>query len=323
MLAKILFAVGLVAAVSPWASPPFALAMGVIFGLTTTHPLPRLTKTASRLLLQLSVIGLGFGINLHQIIKTGKSGFIYTAVSITLTLLLGLLLGRLLKVRGRLLYLISVGTAICGGSAIAAVAPVIEAKDEELMVSLGTIFILNSLALLLFPFIGVVLQLTQEQFGLWAALAIHDTSSVVGASAKYGDAALMAATTVKLTRALWIVPVVLVTALFVKRMNQPQKGLERDVVNLGKAKTKLPWFILLFVCASIVATYLPISAGFGKLIVALAKIGLTATLYLIGSSITRKALQAVGLQTLLQGMILWIIIAAVTLLLIGGGLITL
>jgi uncharacterized integral membrane protein (TIGR00698 family) len=275
-----------------------------------------------KLLLQLSVIGLGFGINLHQIIETGRSGFIYTAVSITLTVLLGLLIGQLLRVRGRLSYLISIGTPICGASAIAAVAPVIDAKDEEMMMSLSTVFILNSVALLLFPLLGLGLQLTQEQFGLWAALAIHDTSSVVGACAKYGDASLMVGMTVKLSRALWIVPVALMTAFFIRGMNQ-QKALESNGEQSGSAKPRMPWFILFFVCASIVATYLPKGAGLYELLTFLAKIGLTVTMYLIGSSITLKTIRAVGFSTLLQGTILWIIIAVGALLLIDGGLITL
>jgi uncharacterized integral membrane protein (TIGR00698 family) len=323
MLAKVLFAIGLMASVSPWASPPFALVLGVIFGLTTTHPLLGLTKSASRLLLQLSIIGLGFGINFHQIIKTGKSGFIYTAVSITLTISLGLVLGKVFRVRSKLSYLISVGTAICGGSAIAAIAPLIDAKDEELMVSLGTVFVLNSLALLLFPIIGLGLQLTQEQFGLWAALAIHDTSSVVGASAKYGDGALIVGTTVKLSRALWIVPVALLTASVIRGVNQVDTKYPSAAGNPEKSRTKLPWFILLFACASVLATYVPAGLRYYVLVSALAKIFLTATLYLIGTSITRQTLRAVGLQTLLQGMILWIIIAAVALSLITTGLVSL
>jgi uncharacterized integral membrane protein (TIGR00698 family) len=257
-------------------------------------------------LLQLSIVGLGFGINLHQILQSGKSGLIYTAVSIAITLLLGLMIGVWLKVRGRPLYLISVGTAICGGSAIAAVAPVIDADDSEL--SLETVFILNSVALILFPLIGSGLQLTQQQFGLWAALAIHDASSVVATSAKYGEAALAVGTTVKLTRGLWIIPVVLITAFCFRRMNHKESDADFE-----KAKAPaLPWFILLFLIASILATYVPGNVSY-HMISKAAKMGLTATLFLIGTGITRKSLRAVGFRTLMQGLILWIITATSTL----------
>jgi uncharacterized integral membrane protein (TIGR00698 family) len=222
-------------------------------------------------------------------------------------MLLGLGLGHLLKVTHTGALLISVGTAICGGSAIAAVGPVAGANDEEMSVSLGTVFILNSVALLLFPLIGAAAGLTQTQFGLWAALAIHDTSSVVGAGAKFGAGALAVGTTVKLARALWIVPVALGTAI-IKR-----KG----------TRIRWPWFILFFVVAAIINTYLPMGAPLYQWCYTLARIGLTVTLYLIGSSITRATLKAVGARPLLQGVILWLVVAALSLALIRQGVIAL
>lgn len=245
--------------------------------------------------------------NLYEVLRAGRSGFIYTALGISFTMLLGLALGRILKVERTSALLIAVGTAICGGSAIAAVGPVAGANDEEMSVSLGTVFILNSVALLLFPLIGVAVGLTQTQFGLWAALAIHDTSSVVGAGAKFGAGALAVGTTVKLARALWIVPMALGTAI-IKR-----KG----------ARIKWPWFILFFVVAAVINTYLPVGEPVYHWLYKLARIGLTVTLYLIGSSITRATLKAVGARPLVQGIILWLIVATLSLALIRQGFIAL
>ncbi len=216
MFPKLIFFLALIFTVTPWASPPIALAIGLAFGLFFTNPFAKQTKSYSKTLLQVCVVGLGFGMNLQQVIRAGRSGFIYTALGITATMALGLALGRLLKVAETNALLISVGTAICGGSAIAAVGPVAGAKDEEMSISLGTVFILNSVALLTFPPIGHAFGLDQTQFGLWAALAIHDTSSVVGAASKYGAGALAIGTTVKLARALWIVPMTIATA-FIKQ----------------------------------------------------------------------------------------------------------
>src|SRR5205085_9221564 len=212
--------------ITTWASPPLALALGLAFGLLCTHPFRKQAQAFSKTLLQICVVGLGFGMNLYEVLRAGRSGFVYTALGISFTMLRGLALGRLLKVAHTGALLISVGTAICGGSAIAAVGPVAGAKDEEMSVSLGTVFILNSVALLIFPAIGLAVGLDQTQFGLWAALAIHDTSSVVGATDKYGAAALAIGTTVKLARALWIVPLTLGVA-FVKRK---------------EARIQWPWF---------------------------------------------------------------------------------
>src|SRR5262249_34487026 len=221
-------------------SPPIALTAGLLFGLVFVHPFPKRTKSLSKMFLQICVVGLGFGMNLHDVLRAGRSGFVYTALGITATMAIGIGLGRLLNVEPIAALLITVGTAICGGSAIAAVGPVAGAKDEEMSVSLGTVFILNSIALLIFPLIGAMSGLSQSQFGLWAALAIHDTSSVVGAAAKYGAVALAVGTTVKLARALWIVPLTIGTAL-IKR---------------NRAQVQWPWFILFFCLAAVINTYL-------------------------------------------------------------------
>jgi uncharacterized integral membrane protein (TIGR00698 family) len=300
MLSKILFFLCLLFVISPWASPPIALALGLAFGLLLTHPFAKETKPLSKTLLQVSVVGLGFGMNLHEVVRAGRSGFIYTALGITATMAAGIGLGRLLKVESISALLISVGTAICGGSAIAAVGPVAGAKDEQMSVSLGTVFILNSIALLVFPLIGEATGLTEPQFGLWAALAIHDTSSVVGAAAKYGATALAVGTTVKLARALWIVPLTIGTA----------------IVKRHEAKIQWPWFILFFCLAAVINTYLPGGSGVYPLITKLARIGLTVTLFLIGSGISKTTLKKVGARPLVQGVILWLIVGLLSLVLI-------
>src|SRR5450755_537483 len=307
LIVKTLFFAGLIISASGYISPPIALTVGIIFGLSVAHPLPADSKDLSRFLLQASVVALGFGMDLHEVIKAGRSGFVYTALGISFALVVGLWLGKILQVRGNSSFLITTGTAICGGSAIAAVAPIIQAGEQEVAVALGTVFILNSVALLVFPLVGVALHLTQQQFGLWAALAIHDTSSVVGAASKYGAEALIVGTTVKLARALWIVPLALVTAA-VKRSN---------------SKVKLPWFILFFCLAAVINTYLPATASFSKIVFTLGRYGLTATLFLIGSSISRAALKQVGWRPLAQGIALWILVALTSLYFIHTGFISL
>jgi uncharacterized integral membrane protein (TIGR00698 family) len=307
MLPRIIFILCLLVSASGFVSPPIALAMGLIFGLLFSHPYGLAARTASRYLLQASVVGLGFGMNLHQVIQAGRSGFVYTMLGITFVLLAGMGLGALFRVQRVPAFLISTGTAICGGSAIAAIGPITEASDEEMAVALGTVFILNSVALLTFPGIGASLKLTQPQFGLWAALAIHDTSSVVGAAAKYGTVALGIATTVKLARALWIVPLSLGTA----------------VVRGAKAKIQWPWFIGLFCLAAVCNTYLPAGARAYSLAVKAAKIGLTATLFLIGSGISVQTIKRVGYRPLLQGIVLWVIVLVGSLWLIRMGWIAL
>jgi uncharacterized integral membrane protein (TIGR00698 family) len=312
MLARVIFVVALifVAAPTPFTSPPIALLLGMIFGLAFVHPFAKQSRNAARYLLQLSVIGLGFGMNLHQVIAAGKSGFVYTLVGIAFALIAGWLLGRALSVAWKSSYLISVGTAICGGSAIAAVAPVIEAGGEEMSVSIGTVFLLNAVGLLLFPPLGRMLRLTEPQFGLWAALAIHDTSSVVGAGAKYGAVALAVATTVKLARALWIVPLTLATAYWRRR------EMRAGHVSL---RVQWPWFILFFLLAAVMNTYVPSGAAVYPLLSNLARVGLAVTLFLIGTGISRASLKEVGVRPLAQGIALWILVATLSLLLIRAG----
>jgi uncharacterized integral membrane protein (TIGR00698 family) len=299
---KNLFFVGIILAASGFVSPPFALLGGLIYGLTLMHPYHVESKNLSKFLLQASVVALGFGMNLHEVLRAGQSGFVYTALSITCAMLLGLGLGYLIHVQKKASFLISAGTAICGGSAIAAVGPIAEANEEEMAVSLGTVFILNSVALFLFPAIGLALHMSQTQFGLWSALAIHDTSSVVGATAKYGAAALAVGTTIKLARALWIVPLSAVTAIFLK----------------SKAKIQWPWFILFFCLAALLNTLLPTYSGTFGALSHLGKIGLTVTLFLIGTGLNKQTLAKVGVRPLLQGLILWVIVGSTTLALILG-----
>ena len=271
-----------------------------------------------------SAVALGFGMNLHQVWRAGRSGFVYTAAGIGITMLFGILLGQMIAVRRKVSFLITVGTAICGGSAIAAVAPITNATDEEIAVSLGTVFVLNSVALLLFPPVGYALHMSQSQFGLWAALAIHDTSSVVGAAAKYGNEALAIGTTVKLARALWILPVALVTAYKMKSINKARRMRSDgsiDPETERKTEVQIPWFILFFCLAAFANTYLPNFAPAYPVLSRLGKIGLTVTLYLIGSGLSRATLKQVGARPLVQGVLLWAIVAIASLLAIKSGLI--
>jgi uncharacterized integral membrane protein (TIGR00698 family) len=307
MISKAVFLLGLAVAASGLVSPPVALSLGLVFGFAFPHPFEQSAKKLSRYLLQASVVGLGFGMNLHDVLRAGRSGFVYTVLGISLAMVVGMGLGIVLGMKCTPAFLISTGTAICGGSAIAAIGPITGASDEQMAVSLGTIFVLNSIALLIFPPIGAALKLSQTQFGLWAALAIHDTSSVVGAAAKYGAVALAVGTTVKLARALWIVPLSIVTAL----------------VKHARAKIQWPWFIALFCVAAVCNTYLPAGAATYALVWRIAKIGLTATLYLIGTAISLATLKKVGPRPLLQGVILWLLISAGSLWLIRIGWIAL
>lgn len=297
---KRLFFVGLILSASGLISPPFALLGGLVYGLALSHPFQAESKQLAKFLLQASVVGLGFGMNLHEVVRAGRSGFLYTAVSITGVMALGLLLGYLIRVGKKSAFLIAAGTAICGGSAIAAVGPIAEASEEEMAVSLGAVFILNSIALFLFPAIGFALHMSQSQFGLWSALAIHDTSSVVGATARYGVAALAVGTTVKLARALWIVPLSLATAVTLK----------------SKARVQWPWFILLFCIAAFLKTMLPAWNPAFAALSRLGKIGLTVTLFLIGTGLNKETLKKVGVRPLVQGLTLWIVVGTATLLLI-------
>lgn len=283
-------------AFSSWVTPPVALFLGLLFALLCGQAYPKFNKKISKKLLQYSVVGLGFGMNLHASLASGKEGMMFTVISVVGTMLIGMFIGcKLLKVNRDTSYLISSGTAICGGSAIAAVGPVIKAKDCDMSVALATIFILNAIALFIFPIFGEWLGLSQQEFGTWAAIAIHDTSSVVGAGAAYGEEALQVATTIKLTRALWIIPLALVTSVIFK--------------GDGK-KISIPWFILWFIVAILLNTYVLDSAPeVGKAISGLARKGLVITMFFIGASLSTDVLKAVGVKPLIQGILLWVVIS--------------
>ena len=305
-LAKILFALGVLLSFTGYVSPPVALTAGILFGFSFTHPYISESRGVARILLQSSVVALGFGMNLHEVLKAGRSGIAYTALGISFALLIGLALGRTLQVQSKCSFLISSGTAICGGSAIAAVAPIVEANEHEMAVSLGTVFILNSVALLIFPPIGSSLHLSQAQFGLWTALAVHDTSSVVGAASKYGPQALLIGTTVKLARALWIVPLALAIA----------------AIKHHRSRIFFPWFILLFILAAVLNTYVEFMTHVSVQLFSIGRLGLTATLFLIGSGISRATLKEVGWRPMLQGVLLWLAVGLTSLYCIHAGLIS-
>lgn len=286
---------------SLWVKPAVALFMGIALALTVGTPYAKMNKKVSKYLLQAAVVGLGFGMNLHSALAAGKEGMLFTIVSVVGVMVLGVALGKLLRVNPKNAYLISSGTAICGGSAIAAVAPIIDADDNDTSLALATIFILNAIALFIFPPIGEALGLSQQQFGTWAAIAIHDTSSVVGAGAAYGPEALQVATTIKLTRALWIFPLALVSILVFR--------------SKGK-KVAIPWFILFFILAMIANTYINIPSEVTGAIVVASKKALSLTLFLIGCGLSLGAIKKVGAKPLILGVLLWIIISVVTLLVI-------
>ena len=293
-----LFIALVILCLTPVISPAIALFLGLAFALTFVHPYPVSSQKASKSLLHFSFVGLGFCFILAGLLHLCQNCMIFTVVSVVSVLVLGIFLGKRMQMDRKTAYLISAGTAICGGSAIAAVGPVVKANDNEMSMALGTLFILNALALFLFPPIGRLLQMTQEQFGMWAAIAIHDTSSVVGAGAAYGEKALEIATMVKLTRALWIIPLTFVTMFLFK-----QKG----------AKVSIPWFIFFFVLAMVANTFLPIPATVSFGLVWLAKKGLTVTLFLIGSGLSSRVIRQVGVRPMIQGIILWIFIALLSL----------
>ena len=283
-----------------WVTPPAVLFIGLVFALLCGQAYPTFNKNVSKKLLQYSVIGLGFGMNLQASLASGKEGMLFTIISVVGTLLIGMFIGcKVLKLNRNTSYLISSGTAICGGSAIAAVGPIIKAKDTDMSMALATVFILNAIGLFLFPILGHWLGLSQQDFGTWAAIAIHDTSSVVGAGAAYGEEALQVATTIKLTRALWIIPLALVTSVIFR--------------SEGK-KISIPWFILFFIVAMLINTYL--LADFpqiGKFIAGIARKGLIITMFFIGASLSVDVIKSVGIRPLLQGILLWIIISAASL----------
>lgn len=292
--------------------PPFALLTGLVIAFAIGNPFIKINKKATTLLLQVSVVCLGFNMNFEHALEAGKEGFLFTIGTIGVTLLAGWIIGKQLKIDKNTSLLISNGTAICGGSAIAAVAPVIKANDEQISVSLGTVFILNSIALFIFPVLGHYLNLTDQQFGTWCAIAIHDTSSVVGAASKYSEDALKIATTIKLERALWIIPLTLATAYFQK--------------NTGKIK--IPYFILYFIITILISTYLPayipvLKSNIGEHSLfhwayIFGRKGLVVTLFLIGSGLSLNTLKQVGWRPILQGVLLWIIIGTTSLLVIKG-----
>ncbi|BAV06101.1 conserved hypothetical integral membrane protein [Filimonas lacunae] len=279
-------------------TPPVALLLGLIVAQVSGQPFARQAYKATHWLLQLSVVGLGFGMTVTSALQAGKQSLAITIVSIIITLLLGTLLGRWLLIEKKTAFLVAAGTAICGGSAIAAIAPVIKAEEKQISVALGVVFVLNAVALYLFPVVGHLLHLSGTQFGVWCAVAIHDTSSVTGAAARYGTHALEIATTVKLARALWIIPVAFLSGLVFKQ---------------GAGKVTVPWFIALFIIAMIIHTYVPAVEPYAGYIVHVAKAGLTLTLFLIGSGLSVSTLRKVGAKSFIQGGILWVMIALVNL----------
>ena len=314
---ELFFAIAIFACLTPWVTPPVALLLGLGVAFFVGHPFLHLNHKATHILLQVSVVGLGFGMNAASAVKAGREGVLFTVASIVGTLTVGLLMGRFFKIEKKTSLLISGGTAICGGSAIAALSPVIRAEERQVSVALGVVFILNSVALFLFPVIGHLLHLSQSQFGLWSAIAIHDTSSVVGAAGRYGAEALQIATTVKLARALWIIPVSLLAAVVFRGRAGAEAhagvgGAGSSGASTGRAKIKIPWFIGLFVVAILLNTWLPMPV-ISHAVVQASHAGLTLTLFLIGSGLTREVLINTGFKPMLQGVLLWVLISGVTL----------
>lgn len=286
---------------TPFISSPIALLLGFILAMFIGNPIEKKLHHYIHLLLQIAIVGLGFGLKLNEALEAGKSGLILTVISICTIMILGYFLGKLLKLERPLSYLISVGTAICGGSAIAATSPIIKPNTKQISLALAIVFTLNSIALFIYPMIGHLLNLSQEQFGLWCAVGIHDTSSVVGAASKYGNEALKIATTVKLARALWIIPVSLITMFIFK-----SKG----------SKIKIPWFIGYFILTILLNTYFPFFDKFSSVITTAAKSGLNLTLFFIGSTLSIQTLKMIGLKPLALAVFLWIFISIGSLLFI-------
>lgn len=298
-LIKAGFILCIVLCATPYLTAPVALVGGFLFTHFLGHPFAKLNHKATGMLLKVSVIGLGFGMNVHSALNIGREGLWLTIASITVLLTLGFLVGGWLKMPRRSSHLVASGTAICGGSAIAAVAPAVDASEKDISVSLGVVFLLNSVALVLFPVVGHLLGLSQHQFGMWSAIAIHDTSSVVGAASAYGTEALEVATTVKLARALWIIPVSLLSAILFR--------------SKGK-KISIPWFIGFFILAMLANSYLPQVGSFGGAIVSVSKAALVVTLFLIGAGLSVAKIREVGLRPLALGLVLWIVISVLSLL---------
>jgi uncharacterized integral membrane protein (TIGR00698 family) len=293
---------------TPWVSPPLALAFGAILALTHENPFAHLGKKVSGKLLQVCVVLLGFGMDLPVVLRTGLQGAGLAAATIATTLGLGWILGKRLGIDRKVSALISAGTAICGGSAIAAVGSVIGVGESEISVAMGTVFVLNAAALYAFPVVGHMLGLTQVQFGTWAGIAIHDISSVVGASAHYGLGALQTATAIKLSRALWIIPVSLGAAAFLGA-----RKTHRQTATQLKPTLQVPWFIGFFLLASVARSFVPGMAGIAPALGHAATTGLTLTLFLIGAGLSAKTLRTVGWRPFLQGVLLWLFISVVSL----------
>ncbi|WBL23958.1 YeiH family protein [Zunongwangia sp. HRR-M8] len=294
---QIVFLLFCMACFLPMVNPPIALALGIIYAQMAKNPFQQKTQSSINWLLKLSVIGLGFVINIDKALAAGKDGFFFTIISISLTIGLGILVGKIFKIDKKITKLISSGTAICGGSAIAAVSPIIKADPKQISIAIGCVFLLNSIALFLFPAIGHFFNMSQHQFGIWSAIAIHDTSSVIGAAQVYGNEALEIATTVKLARALWILPV---SVLFALSSHTPLK------------KIKIPYFIGLFILAILVNTYIPNIAILSPKIVSISKIGLTLVLFLIGSGLHYKSFKRVGVRPVFLAIIIWIFISVIS-----------
>ncbi|MEH2392571.1 MAG: putative sulfate exporter family transporter [Nostoc sp.] len=303
---KIVFLLAAGFCLTPWASPPIALMLGIFLALTHENPFHRISRPAAKYLLEASVIMLGFGMNLAVVLKAGASGALFAVGSISATFILGYFLGKWLKIPIIASALISAGTAICGGSAIAAVSSVINAAESEISVAMETVFVLNAVALFVFPPLGHALHLTQAQFGTWSGIAIHDISSVVGAASHYGQSALYTATAVKLSRALWIVPIS-AAASYVFQRQQAKSG--KSVIH----KPQIPWFIGFFILASVVRTFIPEVASWSPVVTHVSEAGLTLTLFLIGAGLSQRMLKAVGWKPMLQGVVLWIFISATSL----------
>ncbi|HET9552522.1 MAG TPA: putative sulfate exporter family transporter [Anaeromyxobacteraceae bacterium] len=302
---------GVAASLLPGVPAAAALSGGAVLALTAGNPLADRTRRLAKRLLPAAVVGLGGAMDLEQVLRAGARGFAYTVVSIGAAIALGTLLARAFGVDRRTGALVTVGTAICGGSAIAAAAPVMGAEERELSVALATVFLLNSIALLVFPPIGHLVGLGQPAFGLWAALAIHDTSSVVGAAMEYGSAALVVATTVKLARALWIVPVTLGLGALERRRGGAS----------ARRAGQPPWFIAGFLALAAVTTWVPALRPAGLLVAGAARQALVLTLFLVGLGLSRDGLREVGARPLLHGVALWVASAAASLAAVASGLI--
>jgi uncharacterized integral membrane protein (TIGR00698 family) len=312
-------AIALVATVvfclTPYASPGIALGAGLLLALTLGNPCPHLTKRINKPLLQISVVLLGFGMNLNAMLDSARQGFVIALATITVTFLLGLALRRMLALKQSTAVLVSAGTAICGGSAIATVALTIGAAEAEISIAMGTVFLLNAVALYLFPVMGHAMHLSQAQFGAWSGIAIHDVSSVIGAASAYGPEALQTATIVKLSRTLWIIPVALIAGWLIR----PSAGTNAEAADAPdvpvtlKRRLPIPWFIALFVLASVIGTFVtPMHEAIPSL-QRLARVGMTLTLLLIGLTLSRDSLKSVGVRPILLGLALWLVISVTSL----------